>query len=65
MAAVLTDFASKYPMIKILKIPGDHCIEGYPDRNMPTLIVYGPGEFRAQIIGLAEFGGNNTRVAGF
>ena len=64
LAAVLTDFAAKYPMLKVLKIPGDQCIEGYPDRNMPTLLVYGPNQFRAQIIGLAEFGGNNTRVPG-
>ena len=51
-------------MIKVLKIPGDRCIEGYPDKNMPTVLVYGPNDFRAQVVGLAEFGGNNTRVPG-
>ena len=51
-------------MLKILKIPGDQCIEGYPDRLMPTLLVYGPNEFRSQVVGLAELGGNNTRVPG-
>ena len=64
LAAVLTDFAKKYPMLKILKIPGDQCIEGYPDRLMPTLLVYGPNEYRTQIVGLAELGGNNTRIPG-
>jgi hypothetical protein len=51
-------------MLKILKIPGDQCIEGYPDRLMPTLLVYGPKEYRSQLVGLAELGGNNTRVPG-
>jgi hypothetical protein len=64
LAAVLNDFAVKYPMLKILKIPGDQCIEGYPDRLMPTLLIYGPNEFRSQIVGLADLGGNNTRVPG-
>jgi len=51
-------------MLKILKIPGDQCIEGYPDRLMPTLLVYGPKEHRSQVVGLAELGGNSTRVSG-
>lgn len=51
-------------MLKILKIPGDQCIEGYPDRLMPTILVYGPKEFRSQVVGLAELGGNNTRISG-
>jgi hypothetical protein len=64
LAVVLNDFAAKYPMIKVLKIPGDQCIEGYPDRLMPTILVYGPKEFRSQVVGLADLGGNNTRVPG-
>lgn len=64
LAVVLNDFAEKFPMLKILKIPGDQCIENYPDRLMPTLLVYGPNEFRSQVVGLAELGGNNTRVPG-
>ena len=64
LAIVLNDFAKKYPMIKVLKIPGDQCIEGYPDQLMPTILVYGPNEFRSQIVGLAELGGNSTRVPG-
>ena len=51
-------------MLKILKIPGDQCIEGYPDRLMPTLLIYGPNGFRSQTVGLAELGGNNTKVQG-
>jgi hypothetical protein len=64
LAAVLNDFAKKYPTLKILKIPGDQCIEGYPDRLMPTILVYGPKGFRSQVVGLADLGGNNTRVSG-
>jgi hexokinase len=64
LAAVLTDFAKKYPMLKVLKIPGDQCIEGYPDRLMPTILVYGPNHFRSQVVGLVDLGGNNTRISG-
>jgi hypothetical protein len=64
LAVVLNDFAAKYPKIKVLKIPGDQCIEGYPDRLMPTILVYGPKDFRSQVVGLAELGGNSTRVPG-
>jgi hypothetical protein len=62
--AVLSTFAEKFPMLKILKIPGDQCIENYPDKLMPTLLVYGPGGYRGQVVGLVELGGNNTRVEG-
>jgi len=51
-------------MLKILKIPGDQCIEGYPDKLMPTILVYGPKEYRAQVVGLAEIGGNQVTVKG-
>jgi hypothetical protein len=64
LAVVLNDFAAKYPKIKVLKIPGDQCIEGYPDRLMSTILVYGPKDFRSQVVGLAELGGNSTRVPG-
>jgi len=51
-------------MLKILKIPGDQCIEGYPDKLMPTILVYGPKEYRSQVVGLAEIGGNQVTVKG-
>ena len=51
-------------MLKILKIQGDQCIENYPDRLMPTILIYGPNDFRTQTVGLAELGGNNTKVQG-
>jgi hypothetical protein len=35
----------------------DACIEGYPDRNVPTLLLYHDGSLQSQIVGLAEFGG--------
>jgi len=64
LAAVLNQFAARYPMLKIVKIQGDQCIENYPDRLMPTLLIYGPNDFRTQMVGLAELGGNNTKVQG-
>src|ERR1700721_911047 len=64
LGAILSDFAKKYPMLKILKIPSDQCIENYPDKLVPTILVYGPNEFRSQIVGLTDLNGNKTRVKG-
>lgn len=42
---------------KFLQIQAQACIEGYPDRNVPTVFVYRDGAVAANIVGLAEFGG--------
>ncbi|KAI9175551.1 Proteolipid protein 2 [Blastocladiella emersonii ATCC 22665] len=55
--ALLTRLAMHYRETKFVKIVGDHCIHGYPDRNMPTLLVYGHGELVKQIVGIASFPG--------
>ena len=64
LAAVFSEFAAKYPNIKCLKIVGDQCIENYPDKNMPTILVYGPKDTRHQFVGLSMLGGSRTRVKG-
>ena len=38
----------------------DACIENYPDKNVPTILVYHEGKSQVPIIGLSELGG--TRV---
>jgi len=36
--------AGRYPQTKFVSIVGDKCIPNYPDRNLPTLILYRNGQ---------------------
>ncbi|CAG8700428.1 7137_t:CDS:2 [Acaulospora morrowiae] len=58
----LETLAEKHKATKILKIIGDQCIPNYPDKNMPTLLIYGEGDMRHQLVGLSQFGGMNTKL---
>ncbi|KAJ3273483.1 hypothetical protein HDV01_004403 [Terramyces sp. JEL0728] len=60
MGAVLDRLAAKYKATKFLKIVADMCIPNYPDKNVPTLLIYGEGDLRKQIVGLDMFGGKNA-----
>ncbi|KAI8896474.1 thioredoxin-like protein [Globomyces pollinis-pini] len=62
MTAILDRLATKYKATKFVKIKADMCIENYPDKNVPTLLVYGKGELQRQIVGLSTFGGKATTV---
>lgn len=67
LAGYLDQLASKYPNTKFVSIVGDHCIPNYPDKNLPTLLIYRAGELRRQIVGLRpEIGldGMNTKMEG-
>ncbi|PWZ01399.1 thioredoxin-like protein [Testicularia cyperi] len=64
LAGYLDTLAAKYPSTKFVSIVGDQCIPNYPDRNLPTLLIYRNGELHRQIIGLRpEIGldGMNTK----
>lgn len=50
----LHELAAKYPASKFVDIPGTQAIEGYPDRNMPTLLIYIGGQMHRQIVGLTR-----------
>ncbi|KAK1147437.1 Proteolipid protein 2 [Aspergillus melleus] len=54
--------AVKYGDVKFCQIRGNMCIEGYPDKNTPTILVYKDGEIRRQIITLREFNGPRTKL---
>lgn len=49
--------SSAHRATKFLQIGAQACIEGYPDRNVPTVFVYRDGAVAANIVGMAEFGG--------
>jgi thioredoxin-like negative regulator of GroEL len=58
----LSELAQRYKAVKFLKIVADQCIPNYPDRNVPTLLVYVDGDIRANMIGAVLFGGMKMTV---
>ncbi|KAJ5198797.1 Phosducin-like protein [Penicillium hispanicum] len=54
--------ATKYGDIKFCEIRADMCIEGYPERNTPTILIYKDTEIRKQLITLRELNGPRTKI---
>lgn len=57
LGTALAELARKNPFTKFVKILGGECIPGYPDRNMPTLLVYRHRDVARTFVGLDAFGG--------
>jgi hypothetical protein len=49
--------AAEYGEIKFCEIRGDMAIEGYPDRNCPTILIYHNGDIVKQVVTLMTMGG--------
>jgi hypothetical protein len=58
------ELAKRFGDVKFCQIRADLCIEGYPDKNTPTVLVYKDGDIRKQIVTLRELGGVRTGVKG-
>lgn len=56
--------AMKYGDIKFCEIRADMCIEGYPDRNTPTILAYKDGDIKRQLVTLRELRGPKTTLEG-
>ncbi|KAI5307490.1 hypothetical protein KEM55_008162, partial [Ascosphaera atra] len=56
------EMARKYGDIKFCQIRADLCIEGYPEKNTPTILAYKDGDIKKQLITLKELRGQYTRV---
>jgi hypothetical protein len=54
--------AVKYGDVKFCEIRADMCIEGYPERNCPTVLVYKDGDIKRQVVSLREMSGVKTRL---
>ena len=50
--------------IKFCEMRADMCIEGYPEKNTPTILVYRDGDIKKQIVTLRELGGEQTGLRG-
>ena len=49
--------AAEYGEVKFCEIRGDMAIEGYPDKNCPTILVYHKGDIVKQVVTLMTLGG--------
>ena len=58
------EMARKFGDMKFCEIRADMCIEGYPEKNTPTILVYRDGDIKKQIVTLRELGGDKTGVKG-
>ncbi len=62
MLVLLEKLARKFGDVKFLQIDANECIPGYPDRNVPTLLIYKDDELLGQTVGTAPFGGPSYDV---
>ena len=56
------EMATKYGDIKFCEICADLCIEGYPENNTPTILIYRDGDIKRQIVTLRELNGPKTSL---
>ena len=55
--------AVKYGDVKFCEIKADMCIEGYPERNTPTILIYRDGDIKRQVVTLRELNGVKTSMS--
>ena len=64
MLTLLEKLAKKFADVKFLQILYSDCIPGYPEKNLPTLLVYRDDDLLQQFVGLSHFGGSSYGIDG-
>lgn len=64
LSEIWRQLAAKFGDIKFCEIRANMCIEGYPDRNTPTILIYKDGDIRRQFVTLKELNGPRTTIDG-
>ncbi|KAF2176165.1 thioredoxin-like protein [Zopfia rhizophila CBS 207.26] len=54
------DLAKRFGDVKFCQMRADLCIEGYPERNTPTVLAYKDGDIKKQLVTLRELRGAKT-----
>ncbi|KAL8708090.1 MAG: hypothetical protein Q9220_006943 [cf. Caloplaca sp. 1 TL-2023] len=62
LSDIWRELARKFGDIKFCEMRADMCIEGYPDKNTPTILVYHDGDIKRQLITLREMEGLRTGI---
>jgi hypothetical protein len=58
------ELAQRFGDVKFCQMRADLCIEGYPDKNTPTVLVYKDGDIKKQLVTLRELRGTQTKAQG-
>lgn len=64
MNNALSQLAKRFKTTKFLRIVATDAIPNYPDKNVPTLLVYFEGNPKANLVGLATMGGMDLKPEG-
>jgi hypothetical protein len=64
LTEILRELASTFRDVKFCEMQGNMCIEGYPDKNCPSILVYRNGEIVRQMLTLRELNGIDTTIEG-
>lgn len=62
LTSLWRDMAARFGDTKFCQIRADLCIEGYPERNTPTILVYKDGDIKKQIVTLKALNGQKTSL---
>jgi len=57
---IMTQLAKKFKATKFVRIRAEEAIHGYPDKNIPTILVYHKGDVHAQMVTLSALSGDDT-----
>lgn len=59
------ELAVRFGDVKFCQIRANLCIEGYPDKNTPTVLIYKDGDIKKQVVTLKAMNGPNTTLKDF
>lgn len=62
LGEIWREIAQKYGDVKFCQIRANMCIEGYPEKNCPTVLIYKDGDIRRQLVTLRELQGVRTTI---
>lgn len=54
--------ADRFGDVKFCQMQANLCIEGYPERNTPTILIYKDGDIKRQLVTLKELQGEKTSM---
>jgi hypothetical protein len=58
------ELARRFGDVKFCQIRADLCIEGYPEKNTPTVLIYNDGDIKKQLVTLRDLQGTRTTAVG-
>lgn len=62
MQRALAEVAARKRSTKFMQIKATSCIENYPDRHVPTLLLYHDGECQSRLTGGVQFDGKRMNA---